>query len=39
LAGLRPNPLAELTALPQIPSWIQRGGAGWKGGMRRGKEG
>jgi len=35
LAGLRPNPLGKLTALPQIPSWIQRGGAGWKGGERR----
>jgi hypothetical protein len=30
-AGLRPDPLGELTALPQTPSWFQgplRGGKG-----------
>jgi len=34
-AGLRPNPLGLLTALPQTPNWIQRGGAGWEGGIGR----
>jgi len=39
-AGLRPDPLGELTALPQIPSCIKRG-EGREMGMkerRKGKE-
>jgi len=35
-AGLRLNPLGELTALPQTPySWIQRGEARWEEGTGR----
>jgi len=32
-AGLRPNPLEELTVLPQTQErvWIERGGEGWSG--------
>jgi len=40
-AGLRPNPLGELAALPQNP-WLDsegRGGVGRRGGEGRGWEG
>jgi len=40
VAGLRPNPLGELIALPRPPSWIQRGGRdGRKGQVGREEEG
>jgi len=35
-AGLRPDPLGELTALPRPPSWIKGRGMG-KGKGREGK--
>ena len=44
-AGLCPDPLWELTALPRHPSWILgvgtgKGGEGWEEGKERGgKEG
>jgi len=34
-AGLRPDPLGELTALPQTPNCMKRGKAGY--GNERGK--
>jgi len=41
VAGLRPNPVGELTALPQTSSWIRgkrgKGGKG-EGEGRRGKK-
>ena len=38
VAGLRPNPVGELTALPQTSSWIRGAdGKGWERG-RGGKE-
>jgi len=40
-AGLRPDPLGELTALPRLPSWIQGGLLLRKGRecVERGREG
>jgi len=40
-AGLRPNPLGELTALPQTPGFRREGRGGREGrvGMGRGRDG
>jgi len=34
VAGLHPDPLGELTALPRPPSWIKGGGEREEGGGR-----
>jgi len=39
VAGLCPNPLGELTALPQITQLDSQGRVGWERGKRRDGEG